>query len=180
MYPCKYITTLTCDLKDRSPYLDKQSLDALFKKSYEISLKGVKMFGKNIEKTLNYKYDTQGALIHPSNDYAMNVKPHTLDEFINIMGRTGSTQLEIIFMGAQSDLHKYGKVSVKSQIDFSQIITDLSIVADVSIEKSMSLICLDERTFTLDGGTYQVDCLGTNLCEDITRKVLKMWKDKFN
>ena len=109
------------------------------------------MFGKNIEKSLNYKYDTEGSLIHPSNDYAMNVKPHTLDEFIDIIGRTGSTHLEISFIGAVVDLQKYGKIYVKSQIDFSQIITDLSIVTDLSVEKSISLICLDERTFTLDG-----------------------------
>jgi hypothetical protein len=66
--------------------------------------------------------------------------------------------------------------------NYSRIIDDLERHKLVTIFPSTMILATDPRKFILKNSKeeYEVDCLGTTLCEDITEMVLSLWKTVSN
>ena len=59
--------------------------------------------------------------------------------------------------------------------DYPGMITDLEKHGVITTTESKSFICTDPRTFHYKSQSYEVDCLGTSLCQDISDMIVSEW-----
>jgi hypothetical protein len=64
-------------------------------------------------------------------------------------------------------------------IDYSKIITELENIGKIATFPSTNVLDTDERKFSFIGEKeqYEVDCLGTTLCNRLTHRVLNLWNE---
>lgn len=70
-----------------------------------------------------------------------------------------------------SQVFDMSKTRVFHTIDYSSMIDFLAAKNLVTTSTSTNVLALDDKCFTLDKETYDVDCLGTSLCLDISKLV---------
>jgi hypothetical protein len=130
---------------------------------------------------VNYLYDNDNDLLHFSGRIE---SPQS--SFFAVNSLTIKTFLSILDVERHIEtleLLKYKVVKTKKVIDYAKIITDLSGKGIVGIRPSNNVMAVDERKFYFlndeDHFDYDVDCLGTKACQDITLKVTELWLTKF-
>lgn len=73
--------------------------------------------------------------------------------------------------------HTLQPTTVVHRISWSKTIDDLAAKLLVQVEPSQSFMCTDQRRFRFgnDEEWWEVDCLGTGMCPDITERVKDLW-----
>ena len=88
---------------------------------------------------------------------------------------------------APLDLPHLPLAAIKEYVDYPGMIDDLEKIGKVKTKIGTNYMAVDPRRFwfldegsTYEGSTYEVDCLGTKLCSDLTKKVEDEWRSSFS
>lgn len=154
-----------------------------------ISLK-LSLFSTDKIVTIYFVYDPDNKLIHTERfegiDEPLFTNPPSPDQLKELMKESNS----IITIRSKED-YPIGRVVIKLK-DYSQMITDLEEASFVITKPSKLFLATDPRIFKFQKKLsitedpdqivqedltqeWNVDCLGTNLCMDITDVVERIW-----
>lgn len=153
-----------------SPNVKEETLEDLLKSSLNIV---IKTKGKDV---YTFLYDSENNLLHLSFH-----NPVTPSDLIKIFSSGSSHKDDVEIVLESSTPHNQQGIlcsSIKKIKDFPRMISDLEARSIVKIEKTNSAMAVDERKFYFSGENtkYDVDCLGTTLCRDISDRVIDEWR----
>lgn len=162
-----YVYDIETDIK-------KEDLVQILKSSHEV-------FIKDGDGGITYIYDDASSMFYPLRftEHIKNLdllRHLSIDEICSLI----STKIRVLcFRRHKLDYKGVYLRSLEKNIDYAQTITDLEKIGCITIIPSTNYLASDDRKFSFVDDplvAYEVDCLGTSLCQDITDRVVDAWK----
>lgn len=140
----------------------------------------ISFLSRTKDASLTYVYDQETQLLH-------------LDKFNKMMGDRSMTPSEAmlthvlksnfdIVITSRKNIEGWTPRTFIEQPDFSTAVTLMEKKGNIATRKSDGVMATDERVFwyvSTPGREYQVDCLGTVFCRDITEEFYAVWSVTF-
>lgn len=162
-----YVYDIHTDIK-------KEDLVQILKISREILI-------KDGDGSITYIYDDASSMFYPlrftENIINLELLTHLSIDDVCLLVSTENRVL--CFLGHKLDCMGVYLRSLEKNIDYAQTVTDLGNLGCVTIVPSTNYLASDDRKFSFVDDPlveYEVDCLGTSLCQDITDRVIDSWK----